>query len=282
MRFYLINLDRSADRLEWMNDQTAPLNLVMQRVPAVDGHLLSADDWSRWAAVTSKRFGMGPGETACFLSHRRVWQMMIDNDEPWAFIAEDDIHLCETACHFMQDSSWIPADADLVKAETARQRVWLAPRATSICYGHALHRLRSSHGGSAGYFISRHAASKLLSATETLCSIPDQVLFNPVLGIAPQLKIYQMDPAICIQDWLVAAQPREKRLGSLLLFERQQFHEALQPRHRLKSAYLWYKLSNPVHKAGRASISLAANKLGTHVVKKIPFEARPAYQRAAS
>lgn len=282
MRFYLINLDRSPDRLEWMNYQTAPLNLAMQRVSAVDGRLLSAKDRSRWAAVTSKHFGMGPGETACFLSHRRVWQMISDCDEPWAFIAEDDIHLCETARHFIQDPSWIPEDADVIKAETVRQRVWLAPRATHIWHGHALHRLHSSHGGSAGYFLSRHAANKLLEATESLCSIPDQVLFNPVLGIASQFKIYQMDPAICIQDWLVAKQFCNTGLGSLLLSERQQFHVAMQPRHRLKSAYIWHKLSNPIHKVGRATIGYAANKFGTHIVKKIPCETTSDYYRAAS
>lgn len=36
-------------------------------------------------------FGLQAGELGCFLSHRKVWQLLVDSDHPFAVISEDDI-----------------------------------------------------------------------------------------------------------------------------------------------------------------------------------------------
>lgn len=271
MQFYLINLDRSPERLAWISGRLIELSITPNRIPAVDGKQLSSQDLERWERVRHPRFGMGPGEIACFLSHRRAWQTFINSEQKWCFIAEDDVHLSDQLPSFLSNDDWIPTDADIVKAETVNQRVWLASNAVATVYAHSLRALRSYHGGSAGYFINKATAAMLLFETENFCTIPDQLLFNTKLQIAKRLKIYQIDPALTVQDWAHATPSANGALESLLLTERTQFHGIKQARSGTGPAYFWYKLSNPIKKTGRRGLAMAANAVGTHSVKKIPF-----------
>lgn len=271
MQLYLINLDRSPDRLAWITKRFNQLSISPCRIPAVDGKQLNSQELERWERVRHPTFGMGPGEVACFLSHRRAWQTFIDDGEKWCFIAEDDIHPSDHLPSFLEDDQWIPSDATIVKAETVKQRVWLASATELNVHAHKLHVLRSYHGGSAGYFINKATAVSLLMETEDFCTIPDQLLFNPALKIAKRLKIYQVEPALAVQDWVFGPSPGNKPLGSLLLEERSKFHGMKQAKHQTGFSCIRYKISNPLVKAGRRCVEFAANTLGTHTVKKISF-----------
>jgi len=271
MKFYVINLDRSPDRMRWIEDQAAAQSLTVIRVAAIDGKTLDSETLNRWKAVSSDKFGIGPGEIACFLSHREAWKKVANDSENWGFISEDDIHLETDANEFISGEAWIPGSADIVKAETVMQRVWLGKQSKSLGKGYRLSELRSNHGGAAGYFLSRDAARRLIDQTENFCSIPDQVLFNPILGIAQTLRIYQLDPAICVQDWILPDARSRKGLGSDLLREREIFHGTRHGKTSSKIAFIHHKLTSPLSKLARHSLYRIANLLGTHEVKKIRY-----------
>lgn len=272
MQFYLINLDRSTDRLKWIMDRMEGVAIDVQRIAAVDGKQLGVEEIGRWEKFRHPRFGMGPGEFACFLSHRKAWKAVLRGADDWAFIAEDDIHVSDQLPDFLESDTWIPSDANLVKAETAMQRIWMTPNPQLLVRGYALHVLKSFHGGSAAYFIDKKTASWLLDQTETFCTTVDQLLFNPEFKIARQLTNYQVDPALAIQDWAYKAAPAGGAFESLLLAERADFHGKRQARHGSGARYLWYKLSNPLLKASRKGIEIAANTARTHRVKKVAFD----------
>jgi glycosyl transferase family 25 len=216
-------------------------------------------------------FGMGPSEIACFLSHRKIWEMVILQQIPWAFVAEDDIYISESLPQFLQNQHWMPANADIIKAETAKQRVWLEPRSYGQHRQHQLYRLRSFHGGSAGYFVSLQAATKLLERSEHCLVSPDQALFNSRFSICQGLKIYQIDPALVAQDWVHVAKSNQPHFQSLLLADRHQYHARQLSRNRSFFGLISYKLSNPIKKAVRRSVESAVNCLGTYQVRKIGF-----------
>ncbi len=277
MNVFLINLDRSQDRLTWISNRFQQLGIKPVRVPAVDGKMLSVEELHYWESRRHPRFVMGPGEVACFLSHRRVWETIAIGKEPWGMVSEDDIHISENITNFITSTEWLPSDANIVKAETARQRVWLSAKRTNEDLSHNLRVLYSYHGGSAAYFVRKETATWLLKETETFCTTVDQLLFNPSYKIAKHLKIYQIDPALAAQDWAVDSDSlggdhqHNSALESLLLTERNQYHGTKQPRSGKGASYIWYKLSNPIKKTGRHSLAIAANLLGTHTVKKVPF-----------
>lgn len=207
MKVYLINLDRSPDRLAWFRGQTEGMEIDLVRVPAVDAKDLPEAELNRLRALSSGRRSrsrdqriLSAGEIGCFLSHRKIWEFVAKGAAPWAFVAEDDIHFSPDAATFLRRDDWIPRGADMIKAETNLRRHELSVKVWGQAEGHELRRLCSYHFGSGGYFISPSAAAHLLAFTEWRCDPVDEILFSPTLGVLKQIAVLQISPAICIQD----------------------------------------------------------------------------------
>lgn len=199
MKCHLINLDRSPDRLERMRALLSAAGVEFERQPAVDGKLLSAGEQAGVFVPTSRRSPLSAGEIACFLSHRLCWQSIAGGADSHGCVLEDDLHVSPSLARFANASGWIPADADLVKLETWRGRVWLDRAATDAGGGFALRRLRSVHWGGGAYVVSKTAAQRLLGQTRRFSEPVDDFLFNPAGGVSDTLTIYQMSPGLCVQ-----------------------------------------------------------------------------------
>lgn len=220
MKVYFINLERSPERLAWFKKQAEGMGLNLVRVPAVDGRELSATELERWRKLCRKNKVLSSGELGCFLSHRKAWEMVRDGAEKWAFVAEDDIHFSKDAATFLTGDSWIPAEADLIKAETDLRRHEFSSNSWPAPDGHELRRLKSDHLGSGGYFLTREAAVHLLALTERRCEVADGVLFAAEYMQKHRLKVLQIIPAICIQDVYVDQHMETSTLGSIIDRER--------------------------------------------------------------
>lgn len=215
MKCYLINLDRSQDRLAWFVRATAGFDLDIVRIAAVDGRTLAQAEIARWSRCQRDSYRLAAEEIGCFLSHRVVWRAIAQGEDDWVFVAEDDLHFGRSAHYFFSNPGWQPVDADVVKAETFRSWTSVGPRPTGSAFGHKLRRLRSVHYGSAAYFLRKSAAPKLVELTEEVCAQVDGVLFEPWYGVAGAFKRYQLDPAICVQDGLLNGE-EQVGLGSTL------------------------------------------------------------------
>ena len=265
---YYINLDRSPERDASFRTECARVGIEPTRVAAVDGRSIDAAEQARLSALKT-----GPGEMACYLSHRKVWEMIRDGEDEWAFVAEDDIHFSDDAGVFFTDTSWLPgADVDIVKAETARQRVRLSPRLHSTAHGHELRALQSYHGGTAGYFVSRPGAARLLQLTENVCDALDHVMFHEWIGVVDKLSILQLDPALCIQDYLIAKPASRIGFKSTLDTDRATSSADAGLKQRPRGlALIKRELSRPFSRLWASLRALADNVSGVAVVKKIPI-----------
>ncbi|MCT2580514.1 MAG: glycosyltransferase family 25 protein [Mesorhizobium sp.] len=200
MKSYIINLDRSPGRMQRMADRLNSIGAAFERVPAVDGRLLSdaeiADVYKPIAGVAA----MTPEEVGCFLSHRKCWERIASGPDAYGCVFEDDMLISKRAGLFLvEEASWVPRDADLVKVETVVGRVWLDRTVLALRDGFELARLRSFSFGSGGYILSKTAAERLLAMTRVFSDAVDHVKFNPACGIAGSLKSYQMIPALSVQ-----------------------------------------------------------------------------------
>ncbi len=218
MKAYFINLDRSPERRDWFLGQAAALEIGFTRVPAVDSRELGEAEMARQRALASGDTELSPGEIACLLSHRKVWRLVAGASDPWAFIAEDDIHFAPDAARFLSTPEWIPAGAEVVKAETTLIRQELSRKVWAEPFGHELRQLRSNHFCSGGYFLSRDGAARLLGFTDRHVEPVDVILFSPELGVLNQTPVLQLSPAICLQDMYMAR--RDSRLDSDIHSER--------------------------------------------------------------
>ncbi len=223
MKVYLINLDRSPERLAWMREQCHGQDIEMVRVEAVDAKDLSEEEMDRLRSISSGRSSLSGPELACFLSHRKVWGIIASGEEPWAFVAEDDIHLSARFHIFLENSDWIPEGVDVVKAETVLTRQEVSRRKFGDHFGHHLHNIYSYHFGAAGYFISKSTSKRLLKYTENICEPVDELIFSPTIGLLRDLCVMQIIPAICIQDNYLNKAPLGNSLGSTISEERTRF-----------------------------------------------------------
>lgn len=144
-----------------------------------------------------------PRELACLLSHAMLWKKAMDDRLDHICIFEDDIHLGEQAHAFLMDSSWIPSYCGLVKMESFYREIAVMTDqpAINLPDERRLLVLGGRHMGCGGYILSREVACELLEFTARCQKLVpvDHIVFEHY----PQntgRKIYQMLPALCIQD----------------------------------------------------------------------------------
>jgi len=268
MKVYFINLDRSPDRLAWFRSRGEALGLDLVRVPAVDASKLVAAETARLTALSSGNSELSAGEIACLLSHRVVWRHIVDGPEPWAFVAEDDVHLSPDIAKFLGSPEWIPAGAELIKAETNLRRQELSKKVWASPFGHELRQLRSNHYCSGGYFVSRQGAARLLAFTDTHVEQADVILFSPDLGIMRQTPVLQMAPALCLQDMYLDEARQDRRLASLIDAPRVSGRKS---RSMSRAAKLWRE----ARRVGRQILEPFRRVFlivtGRSVFRKVPF-----------
>ena len=143
------------------------------------------------------------GEVACFMSHAYLWKKMVDDDIPYMAIFEDDIYLGEDVNEFLSDSQWIDPSWHLIKLEEFTHRTALGKKVKVFndFNDRAIFQLKSKNLGTAGYILSLDGAKTLLGYIQTLDKLIalDHLMFECVIT-ENIFSVYQMKPALCIQD----------------------------------------------------------------------------------
>lgn len=85
---FVINLDIDKDRLQFMSQQLADLNITFERQSAINGNscLDSLDD-----QVNQRN--LLPNELGCALSHAEVYKKIVAGNIPYTLVFEDDVEL---------------------------------------------------------------------------------------------------------------------------------------------------------------------------------------------
>lgn len=97
MTIFLLNLDKSVDRLDRMQKLLAGQGLAYRRIQAVYGKDLTQSEVREKVSLWRWRCAQGraptPGEIGCALSHLKALRAIVDEGLPYACIMEDDIML---------------------------------------------------------------------------------------------------------------------------------------------------------------------------------------------
>ena len=108
---FVINLKRRPDRLENFKAK-CPLDFTV--VPAFDGKNYQ-DESEAEKSLMKKFINLMPGEIGCFISHIRIFQKIVDEAIPLAFIMEDDAIFCEDFSNeYAKIIHEIPENADIL------------------------------------------------------------------------------------------------------------------------------------------------------------------------
>jgi glycosyl transferase family 25 len=191
MKVFVINLDRHPERLAHMRGQLR--EIAFERIAAVDGTK---------NPPTVK--GLSRFELACLESHQNAWRQFLGGSDQHACFLEDDLHIRPDFQVLIHNEAWIPADAHSIKLDTYLQKVKLG-EARPAPEGRQLARLYTRHESSAAYVLSRDGAERYLELTANPVSPADYSLF-PKYPHRVGLRVYQLTPAVAIQDHLLPAE----------------------------------------------------------------------------
>ena len=205
MKIFLINLDKRADRLAFVQSQLDAIQLPFERIAAVYGAELTVE---QQALFDQKRFVLEqkkaavPGEIGCAMSHRGIWQQMVQQQLPYALILEDDIHINSKLAAFLADKTHyqdfdflnLSANEPYAVAATAQQaliaagslvrpriwqsralwkqlewrRRWRIFRLHVLNDGHIACECDPAPALGSGYILSLKGAAALLKTSETM------------------------------------------------------------------------------------------------------------------
>lgn len=95
---YVINLDSSTDRLECIKEQLDEHKLNFTRISAINGKKLTKDQIKKNCTPFAQMF-CPRNIIGCAMSHKAVWQRIIDNGDKYAIVLEDDCKLVKNFKH---------------------------------------------------------------------------------------------------------------------------------------------------------------------------------------
>jgi glycosyl transferase family 25 len=159
---YVINLERSPDRLEKISEQLQQLNLPFERVTAIDGKLATPEQSQCLdLSLYKKRHGKlpTPGELGCYLSHYKAICMAANSDQRFSLILEDDAILSAGLSRSLNALAAVATHWDLVKLSGVHSGTPIRVRTLST--GENLSVLLTKCTGASAYLINKKASMVL-------------------------------------------------------------------------------------------------------------------------
>lgn len=249
MLAYVINLDRSPERMVRMKQLLDYLGIPLVRVPAADGRQLAAPP------------GIEAGYYGNFLSHIKCWEMIAAGSEPAGLCLEDDVVFARNFTALWADKR-LGSVADIVRLE-ASNKVTVGRKKASLAGGYAAHPLLSQGIGTAAYVVTKAGASWLLSNAKPVNNI-DLVVFGELLGKG--MEMLTLVPSPCIQYQLVDGLPRFPSIVSSTLDASNAGLKPLKPVLRLQAALLKMRQRLQTSIQGRARVRAALHPSGPLVL----------------
>lgn len=237
LQAFVINLDRSPERMATMRERLAPLDLSWERVPAVEGKLLdlsalpevSISGYRRWHGKE-----LNPAEAGCYLSHIAVLRRFLAGSAQYALVLEDDADFPADFMPLLRQllahaSSW-----DVVKLSGFHRGtpIKLAPLHGPYALAVPLSRLCNSNS----LLLNRRAAERLLRELLPMRLPYDHALERAWLW---NLKLRMVTPLPCPADTGVGT-----TIGTSTTMRRYKL-----PAHRRLSTYL-FRLRTELGRAG--------------------------------
>lgn len=161
---YVINMGQDLERLKSMSTQMNAAGLTFERIEAVDGRSLSADDRKKlysdsWCHLFHGR-SAGDGEIGVGLSHRKIYKKMVDEAIEWAVIFEDDVALLPYFSEYLAEIESSTRDFDMVQLFSFRQPERELRSAPSGRF--EIKTYHNLHASAAAYLMRLPGAKKLM------------------------------------------------------------------------------------------------------------------------
>ena len=121
-KIFVINLDRSTDRLVSISEELKNLNLEFERISAIDGKAVSEEFLNKYySADLNKKNYYAPltkAEIGCYISHLKACEKIVSDNLDFGIILEDDLVLEPSFALVSEIISSIKEDWNYIKLAT--------------------------------------------------------------------------------------------------------------------------------------------------------------------
>ncbi len=193
----VLNLDRCPERLSWFFEQANKIGLNVKKVAATDVNNPNIRHYID--EIISDKSPLSKSEIACLMTHRDVWQGLLNSDQEAIAIFEDDVCLGFDLINLL-DKELPSINFDLIRLETYLTRVSLSRRIYSTIGKVQLRKLLTTAYGSAAYVISKRAARYFLEYTDKFQHPVDLALFGITSLKQNKICVLHAVPAVCVQQ----------------------------------------------------------------------------------
>jgi len=247
---FVINLKHSTERRATMTERLNQLGLNYSFIEAVNGSELNLKTLPFYDGMRRRLlFGrdMSKGELGCLLSHRAIYQEIVDRNLEKAIILEDDVIIAPAFPAVVQALLKVPVKWDMVRFLDSEKIYRRSRTIGSLLESYALIRPAISSGGAHAYMITQNTARQLLKHTQKNF-LPIDILHSYVWRTG--LEVFAVRPSPAVRDEVIT---------STIDLEGTRFNKKLQitgwPKIIYPVTHFWLKLSEYIGK--RSSYWLA-------------------------
>lgn len=188
MKALVINLKTAPERKKFQQYQLEKLGINYKFMDAVSMNsapvLRSKEYWRTGVRLLKN------SEKACFLSHLKCWNKVLQADEPMLILEDDALLSIKTPLLLAKVKNF--TEMDVLNLETRGRRILVKknPELTPD-----LHQLFLNRDGAAAYILWPSGAKKMIEKTNKIVGIADAILWTNFT-----LRSYQMNPALALQS----------------------------------------------------------------------------------
>jgi len=219
MKNLVISLNSKTERRQHIATEFQKHNVNFEFFDALTPDIASS--YAKSLGFNLDKSPLTPTELACMMSHIAVWKKAIDESIPYTTIFEDDIYLGVDAETLLNDAEWIQPCWNIIKIESFYEKVFLSSETYDLLLKKRyIAQLKSKNLGAAGYILSLQGAKILLEyVLHSEIQPIDETIFNHFI-LNNQEPIFQMVPALCVQEMIMKESLEPLSLPSSLEEER--------------------------------------------------------------
>lgn len=166
IKIFLINLDRSPDRLANAVKNLNAVGLPFERIPAVDGSKLDMENMESFAvkAAIEKNKWITPPAIGCSLSHYSAYKSLLASDAEWGVVMEDDVEFSKDIVDVLNSAVDVVNKTDIFLLYFhGDEKSFCSPAKINVNSKYSFYPASTLWGGysTGGYLIHRDVARRL-------------------------------------------------------------------------------------------------------------------------
>lgn len=169
LRIFVISMPHSTERRAAISARLGALGLEFSFFDGIYGKNVDMHRHPLYAGTRRRLFfgkDLTAGEFGCLLSHRGVYQRIVDENVPRALVLEDDAILTDDVPAVLAAVAASSVPWDIIRFLGSEKTYRLSRAVAPLTKAYELTRATSTPAGAYGYLLSQNGARRLLACTQ--------------------------------------------------------------------------------------------------------------------